>query len=93
MGRRELVLLEEQTMLSRERTMQQYIATGAAFIGLGLLVLKFLEPIWVILGIALLGIGLVQVYTAYVRFEKYRKIARKLRKKEKRLHLEVGEEY
>ena len=91
MGKKELVLLEEQTLLSRERTMQQYIATGSTFIGLGLLVIKFFEKIYVYLGIALIAIGFLQIYMAYVRFEKYRKIVRKLRKREKRFGLEIGE--
>jgi len=91
MGKKELVLLEEQTLLSRERTMQQYIATGATFIGLGLLVIKFFEKIYVYLGILLVAIGFLQIYLAYARFEKYRKIVRKLRKREKRFGLEIGE--
>ena len=91
MGKRELVLLEEQTLLSRERTMQQYITTGAALIGLGLLAMKFFEGPYTYLGIILIAIGFAQMYLAYVRFSKYRKIVRKIRKKEKKLRLEVGE--
>jgi len=92
MTKRELVLLEEQTILSRERTMQQYIATGLGFIGLGVVVIKFfLGGYYYLLGFALLAMGFAQIITAYVRFARYRRIARHLRKKEKGLNLEVGE--
>ena len=37
-----LLLLEEQTLLSRERTMHSYMQTGLAFTSVGLLIIKFL---------------------------------------------------
>ena len=87
-----LLLLEEQTMLSRERTMQQYMATGLSFIGVGLIVLKlFIGQVYVIVASALIAIGFWQIYQAYLRFKKYRGIVRKIRKREKRLGLEIGE--
>jgi uncharacterized membrane protein YidH (DUF202 family) len=90
--RRHLILLEEQTILSRERTMQQYMTTGLSFIGVGLVVLKlFMGDIYSLVGSALVAIGFWQIYQAYLRFQKYRGIARKLRRKEQKLGLEVGE--
>jgi len=91
-GKRQLILLEEQTILSRERTMQQYMATGLSFIGVGLIVLKlFVGDPYTLIGGVLIVIGFWQVYQAYLRFQRYRGIARKLRGKEKKLGLEIGE--
>jgi len=90
---RQLILLEEQTILSRERTMQQYMSTGLAFIALGLVAIQLLGkvPYNVYLGCILILIGLWQVWQAYLRHKRYRKLARKLRLREKGLGLEVGE--
>ncbi len=90
--KRHILLLEEQTMLSRERTMQQYMATGLSFIGVGLVVIKlFIGQIYIAIASALIVIGFWQIYQAYLRFKKYRGIVRKLRKREKKLGLEIGE--
>ncbi len=86
-----LLLLEEQTMLSRERTMQAYITTGLGFITVGLLVIKFFEHTYYIIGAALVLIGFWQIWQAYLRFKKYRSVVRKLRARERKLGLEVGE--
>ncbi len=87
-----LLLLEEQTVLSRERTMQQYMTTGLSFIGVGLVVVRFFTgPAYLFIGSALIAIGFWQIWEAYHRFKKYRRIARKIRRKEKRYGLEVGE--
>jgi len=92
MANRQLILLEEQTILSRERTMQQYIATGLAFIGVGLLVARFfLGQIYALMSAALIGVGFWQIYIAYNRFKKYQYLAKKLRKKERKLGMEIGE--
>lgn len=92
MGKRELLLLEEQTLLSRERTMQQYITTSLALIGVGILVLKFFEgAYYIILGILLNTLGFVQITMAYIRFIRYRKVVRRLRKKERKFRLDIGE--
>ena len=90
---RQLILIEEQTILSRERTMQQYMATGLAFIGVGLIVARlFAGDIYMLVSAALIIIGFWQIYQAYTRFQKYRKIARKLRKQEKKFGFEIGED-
>jgi len=93
-NKRTLILLEEQTILSRERTMQQYMSTGLAFIALGVVIMQVLTkiPYNIQLGAVLILIGLWQVWQAYTRHKKYRRLARGLRKKEKKLGLEVGEE-
>lgn len=92
-NKRTLILLEEQTILSRERTMQQYMSTGLAFIALGLVVIQLLGkvPYNVALGVVLVLIGLWQVWQAYLRHKRYRRLARKLRHRERSLGLEVGE--
>jgi uncharacterized membrane protein YidH (DUF202 family) len=91
---RQLILLEEQTILSRERTMQQYMSTGLAFIALGVVMIQLLGkvPYNTYIGSLLVAIGFWQVWQAYLRHKRYRKLARKLRHREKKLGLEVGEE-
>jgi len=89
---RHLVLLEEQTMLSRERTMQQYMTTGLAFIGVGLIMIRlFLERAYAFIGAILIVIGFWQIWKAYQRFRRYRHMIRKIRKSEKQAGLEIGE--
>ena len=44
-----LLLAEEQTLLSRERTMHSYMQTGLAFTSVGLVVMKFLSGPFLIL--------------------------------------------
>jgi uncharacterized membrane protein YidH (DUF202 family) len=92
-NKRTLILLEEQTILSRERTMQQYMSTGLAFIALGVVIVQLLVkvPYNTYIGLGLVAIGFWQVWQAYLRHKRYRKLARKLRHKEKGLGLEVGE--
>jgi uncharacterized membrane protein YidH (DUF202 family) len=41
-----LVLAEEQTLLSRERTRHSYMQTGLAFTSVGLLIMKFLSGVF-----------------------------------------------
>ena len=43
-----LLLAEEQTLLSRERTMHSYMQTGLAFSSVGLLIMKFLARVFFI---------------------------------------------
>ena len=89
---RHMLLVEEQTILSRERTMQQYMTTGLAFIGVGLIVIRlFVEDVYVLIGGILILIGFWQIWQAYERFKRYRKIARHLRSIEKKLGMEIGE--
>ncbi len=89
---KQLILLEEQTILSRERTMQQYMSTGLAFIGVGLIVVQVLAgDIYKFIGGALILVGFWQIYLAHLRFRKYRGLAKKLRRKERKFGLEIGE--
>jgi hypothetical protein len=73
--------------------MQQYISTGLAFIVLGLVVIQLFGkvPYNTYLGGVLILIGFWQVWQAYLRHKRYRKLARKLRRREKKLGLEIGE--
>jgi hypothetical protein len=68
------------------------MSTGLAFIALGLVVIQLLiGDTYMVIGAALVGIGFWQIYQAYTRFKRYRGLVRKLRKKERKLGLEVGE--
>jgi len=90
---KQTILLEEQTILSRERTMQTYMSTGLAFIGVGLVVMRFFtEEIYIFIGTVLILTGFWQIYQAYSRFLKYRQIVRKIRREEKKLGYEIGED-
>lgn len=72
--------------------MQQYMSTGLAFVALGIVVLQFLKgDIYSLIGAVLVAIGFWQIYQAYLRHRRYRSLVRKLRQKEKKYGLEVGE--
>lgn len=87
---RALLLVEEQTLLSRERTMHSYMQTGLAFISIGLLIVKFLEgSAFLMFGSFLALVGILQLAEAFRRFRAYRREVRRLRAKEKRLGLEI----
>lgn len=85
-----LLLAEEQTILSRERTMHSYMQTGLAFISIGILIMKFLEGSgYLLLGGFLVLIGFLQLAEAFRRFRAYRREVRELRAKERRLGIEI----
>jgi sulfite exporter TauE/SafE len=58
-----LLLMEKQTILSRERTMHSYMQTGLAFTPVGLFIMKFLSGllyfcaglVFIILGVLLIA--------------------------------------
>ena len=88
----QLLLEEEQTILSRERTMHSYMQTGLGFIGAGLLAIKFLDGIlYATVGVILCLFGVYLLIEAMHRFTRYRKMAHKLRKLEKANRLDIGE--
>lgn len=86
-----LLLLEEQTLLSRERTMHSYMQTGLAFTSVGLLIIKFLEGFFYVgVGIFFIILGGFLILEAGRRYTRFRKAIRSLRNKEAQLGFEIG---
>jgi uncharacterized membrane protein YidH (DUF202 family) len=86
-----LLLLEEQTLLSRERTMHSYMQTGLAFTSVGLVIIKFLEGFFYSgVGILFIILGCLLILEAVRRYARFRKAVKLLRNKEAQLGYEIG---
>lgn len=86
-----LLLAEEQTFLSRERTMHSYMQTGLAFTSVGLLIIKFLGGLlYFCSGIIFIILGVLLIAESARRYVRFRKAIRKLREKEARLGYDIG---
>jgi uncharacterized membrane protein YidH (DUF202 family) len=86
-----LLLMEEQTLLSRERTMHSYMQTGLAFTSVGLFIMKFLNgPLYLGAGAAFVVLGVLLIVESARRYVLFRKAIRKLREKEAKLGFEIG---
>lgn len=69
------LFMKEQVVLSKERTILSFIRTALAAIGAGIVLISVFPgnfTIWV-LGLALVLIGLVELFESYRRMKHYRK--------------------
>jgi uncharacterized membrane protein YidH (DUF202 family) len=88
-----LLLMEEQTFLSRERTMHSYMQTGLAFTSVGLFIMKFLSGLlYFCAGLVFIILGVLLIAESARRYAHFRKAIRKLREKETKLGYEIGME-
>jgi len=86
-----IILAEEQTLLSRERTMHSYMQTGLAFTSVGLVIVKFLGGILaVVTGACFMTLGGLLIMEAGRRYVRFRRAIRLLRRKEAELGYDVG---
>ncbi|HVN97564.1 MAG TPA: DUF202 domain-containing protein [Syntrophorhabdaceae bacterium] len=86
-----LLLAEEQTLLSRERTMHSYMQTGLAFTSVGLLIMKFLGGIPYICAAGfLILLGALLILESVRRYVRFRRAVAKLRRKETKLGYDIG---
>ncbi len=86
-----LLLAEEQTLLSRERTMHSYMQTGLAFTSVGLLIVKFLgEIFYSCVGGLFIILGTLLIVESGKRYMRFRKAVARLREKEAKLGYEIG---
>jgi uncharacterized membrane protein YidH (DUF202 family) len=86
-----IILAEEQTLLSRERTMHSYMQTGLAFTSVGLVIVKFLGGILaVVTGACFMALGGLLIMEAGRRYVRFRRAIRLLRRKEAELGYDVG---
>jgi uncharacterized membrane protein YidH (DUF202 family) len=86
-----LLLMEEQTLLSRERTMHSYMQTGLAFTSVGLFIMKFLSGLFYFcIGAAFIILGVLLIAESARRYVRFRKAIRQLREKEAKLGYEIG---
>jgi uncharacterized membrane protein YidH (DUF202 family) len=85
-----LLLLEEQTLLSRERTMHSYMQTGLAFTSVGLLIIKFLVGFFYVgVGVLFIVLGGLLILESGRRYTRFRKVVKLLRNKEAQLGFEI----
>ena len=86
-----LLLMEEQTLLSRERTMHSYMQTGLAFTSVGLIIMKFLSGlVYFCTGVFFIILGFLLIGESARRYAHFRKAIRKVREKETKLGSEIG---
>ncbi len=86
-----ILLAEEQTLLSRERTMHSYMQTGLAFTSVGLLIMKFLGgPLYFCFGLFFIIVGALLILEAGKRYLRFRRAVVKLREKEAKLGYDIG---
>jgi uncharacterized membrane protein YidH (DUF202 family) len=86
-----ILLAEEQTLLSRERTMHSYMQTGLAFTSVGLVIIKFLgEIFYTCAGVFFMILGCLLIVESGRRYVRFRKAIRALRRKEAELGYEIG---
>ena len=86
-----LLMVEEQTFLSRERTMHSYMQTGLAFVSVGLVIIKLLSGIlYLFIGILLMILGGLLIIESGRRYVRFRKAIRLLREKEAKLGYQLG---
>jgi uncharacterized membrane protein YidH (DUF202 family) len=86
-----LLLMEEQTLLSRERTVHSYMQTGLAFTSVGLFIMKFLKGLlYFCAGVAFIILGIFLITESARRYLHFKKAIRKLREKETKLGYEIG---
>ena len=86
-----ILLAEEQTFLSRERTMHSYMQTGLAFSSVGLLIMKYLGGVlYFCAGLFFIIIGALLIIEAGKRYMRFRRAIATLREKEARLGYDTG---
>jgi uncharacterized membrane protein YidH (DUF202 family) len=76
---RNLVFMEEQVVLAQERTASSFMRTGLAFMGVGIVLMNAFpgDPVSLIFGWMLIGVGIVLLIQYAFRLSKYgRKIKR-----------------
>lgn len=77
------LFIKEQVVLSKERTILSFIRTALAAIGAGVVLISVFPgdyTIWV-LSIALILIGMVELFESYRRMKHYRKEMEKIKKR------------
>ena len=86
-----LLLMEEQTLLSRERTMHSYMQPGLAFTSVGLFIMKFLSGLFYFcVGLVFIILGVLLIAESVRRYMNFRDAIRKVREKETKLGSEIG---
>jgi sulfite exporter TauE/SafE len=86
-----LLLMEEQTLLSRERTMHSYMQTGLAFSSVGLMVMKFFAGFYYLcIGVLFIVVGFLLIFESGRRYIGFRKDIRQLREIETKLGYKIG---
>lgn len=82
-------LSEEQTILSRERTIQSFMQTGIASIGVGLVVINVFRDSFgfMVLGGFLVVIGLAEVLESLRRLKIQKGLMKRVKTKERKMNI------
>ena len=90
----QILLSEEQTILSRERTMHSYMQTGLAFISVSLIILNLLKDgFYFLIAVVFQILGWLLIFESARRYILCRKVIRQIRKKEVEMGYEIGKRY
>jgi len=86
-----ILLAEEQTFLSWERTMHSCMQAGLAFCSVGLVIMKFLTGIfYVCAGVFFIILGALLIIEAGTRYRRFRRAIVRLREKEANVGYDIG---
>jgi uncharacterized membrane protein YidH (DUF202 family) len=86
-----ILMAEEQTLLSRERTMHSYMQTGLAFVSVGLMIMKFIQGIFYFcVSVIFMVLGFLLIVESARRYVRFRKAIRDLREREAKLGYRLG---
>jgi uncharacterized membrane protein YidH (DUF202 family) len=75
------LLLKEQVVLSKERTILSFMRTALAAIGAGVVLINIFpenQTTWIV-GVALILIGMVELFESYRRMKHYKKEMNKIK--------------
>ena len=74
--------IREQVILSKERTVLSFMRTGLAFIGAGVVILNIFTDNFtsMVVGLALILIGFVEILESYRRLSAYKKKIEKIKR-------------
>ncbi len=86
-----ILLAEEQTLLSWERTMHSYMQAGLTFCSVGLVIMKFLTgAFYFCASVFFVIIGAVLIIEAGRRYRRFRRDIVRLREREAKLGYDIG---
>lgn len=81
---KKLLIAEEEVLLSKERTILQFMSTALAFIGVGIIIVKiFNDSMFQLIGYLIIAVGFVEIGESMRRLRGKQKIMKRLEKQTK----------
>lgn len=76
-----MLIAEEEILLSKERTILSFMRTALAFIGVGVVIIRFMnETVFQVIGYGLVILGFAEVLESYRRLREKQKIMKRIEK-------------